>query len=74
MKTNHCFFLLKTPIGNITLIEGPMQPSETPGKVWVTAPAGNKLFEVPVSSVTEQTKMQAAQTLLDDERQHRERN
>jgi len=35
----------------LTIIGGPLQPSERPGYVWLTAPDGRRVLEAPRSQV-----------------------
>ena len=60
------FFIVQLPDGTErTWIGGPAEPSEKPGHVWLCHGNGERVVELPESSVTELSKFALAQRIAD---------
>lgn len=69
------FFIVQLPDGTErTWIGGPAEPSEKPGHVWLCHGNGERVVELPESSVTELTKFELAQRIADQAVKTRARN
>ncbi len=65
------YYNIKTPtLDDPTLallfIGGPLEPSSTPGRVWLVAPGGKRVFEVPANQVEEVDEKFAAAAMADE--------
>ena len=73
-KSGLRFFIVKLPDGERTWIGGPAERSETPGHVWLCHGNGQRVVELPESSVKELTKRELAQRIADQAVKTRARN
>ena len=65
------FYFVETPELSCTWIGGPLKPSMCPGRVWLTAPGGRPVLEVPRSAVTPTTKEETAKRIHADKQTSR---
>ena len=72
MKTPILYnFCVETPTPDdptlaMVWIGGPLKPSKTQNKVWLTNPSGEKVLEAEKSKIHPLTKEQVAQSILDE--------
>ena len=66
------YFAIDLPIvspdglDGLTVIGGPLRPSNRPGFVWLTNPDGSELLEAPAGQVRELTRSGVEQRLKDE--------
>jgi hypothetical protein len=65
------YFLVETPEVTFTFIGSVQHDELTPGLVWLCTPGGQRLLQCPAKCVSESTREQTAERIMDDRRASR---